>query len=225
MFSKIVQSLSGESPEKSSPTATNSPTDGDSQETKTPKRNRSGEDFITVDELSKSQKRKRFTSRKKKSTENVRNEDGTSSTTLPDNEESANDLSADLPPEETTDWGIKLLEILQRTIQSEIRSVKSTIEDTEVTSKNNTIEIKKVESKLKKIEKHNKQLSSENHELKERLLDLEFQQHRNNLIFEGIVGAQDETDLQCIEKLQFVVKDIPGLDVANFRIDRCQTRW
>ena len=124
-------------------------------------------------------------------------------------------------PKETPDWGIKLLKILQGTIQSEIRSVKSIIEGVDTVTSTNTKSIKKIEKKLLKAEERNQSLASENQELKEKLLDLEFRQHCNNLIFEGIIDTPNETDIQCIEKLCYVIRNVPGLDVTNFRIDCC----
>ena len=50
---------------------------------------------------------------------------------------------------------------------------------------------------------------------------MEYRQRRSNLIFEGVVDTPEESNLQCIEKLRYVLKDIPGLDVSNFKIDRC----
>ena len=73
-----------------------------------------------------------------------------------------------------------------------------------------------------KIEERNRVLEDENIQLKEKLLDLEYRQRRNNLIFDGIADNSNETDLQCIRKLCFVLRGIPGLNVEEFQIDRCQ---
>ena len=64
-------------------------------------------------------------------------------------------------------------------------------------------------------------LKDENTALKEKVLDLENRQCGNNLIFEGVVDSEKESDLECIRKLRFVLKAIPGIDVQNFRIDHC----
>ena len=71
------------------------------------------------------------------------------------------------------------------------------------------------------VEDKNCSLENENVQLKEKLLDLEYRQCRCNLVFEGIADSPNETDLQCIQKLRFMLRNIPGLDVNYFRIDRC----
>ena len=120
-------------------------------------------------------------------------------------------------PADTPAWGIALLEI----VKGELRSVNSALSEVETTSSSNTADIKVMQSELVKSNERCKVLQDENSQLKEKLLDLEYQQRRNNLIFEGISDAEKEKDLDCIRKIRFVLKDIPGLDVNNFRIDRC----
>ena len=95
--------------------------------------------------------------------------------------------------------------------------VNSAKESTE----NNSKSIKQMERKLAKVEKRNTTLESENLELKEKLLDLEYRQRRNNLVFEGIPDSEKETDIQCMNKLRNVLNGIPGLDTQKFCIDRC----
>ena len=70
------------------------------------------------------------------------------------------------------------------------------------------------------MELRNKSLEEENMHLREKLLELAYRQKRNNLIFEGIRDAEDETDTEGINKLRSMLCSIPGLD-PNFRIDRC----
>ena len=91
----------------------------------------------------------------------------------------------------------------------------------EVDGKSTRKIVKQMEQKLTKVEQCNKSLEMENLHLKEKLLGLEYRQQRNNLIFEGVVDSAREADLECIRKLRFVLKDVPGLNVAQFRIDRC----
>ena len=97
----------------------------------------------------------------------------------------------------------------------------STVSTVDEKTKSNSRNIKQVEKKLSKIQEKNKTLESENAYLKEKVLDLEFRQRRNNLIFEGILDSDTETDLECTAKLRRVLKSIPGLDVNNFKVDRC----
>ena len=116
-------------------------------------------------------------------------------------------------PEGTPEWGSTLWEM----IQGEFRKLHGVEQN--VTK--NTKSIKQMERKMAKVEKRNQSLQNENELLKEKLLELEYQQKRNNLIFEGIVDSANESDIDCIRKLRFVLKDIPGLDVKLFRIDKC----
>ena len=71
------------------------------------------------------------------------------------------------------------------------------------------------------MEKRNAALESENIQLKEKLLELDYQQRKNNLVFDGIFDGSKESDLNCISKLCFVLKDVPDLDVQHFKIDKC----
>ena len=87
-------------------------------------------------------------------------------------------------------------------------------------SDENAIDVRKTEIKLETVEKQNRELKAENVDLKEKLLDMEFCQRRNNLIFEGIEDSQDENDLECIRKLRHALNRVPGLDPANFKIER-----
>ena len=63
-------------------------------------------------------------------------------------------------------------------------------------------------------------MESENTNLKERLLELEYRQTRNNLLFEGLAESENESEYDCIMKIRRLLKCIPGLD-SNFRVDRC----
>ena len=72
---------------------------------------------------------------------------------------------------------------------------------TESSSKQSARSVKKIEKKLEKVELHNRELTTENINLKEKLLDLEYKQNRNNLVFEGVTDSDAETDVQCINKL------------------------
>ena len=229
MLSMLRKSLSGET-KKSEISEGSDSSDNDSSamdlsqntdEGKKTKCNCSGEEHGAESQRSKVSKRKKLTKMKKVS-------DGSSGDLSEKEGEPVSDANvtnlkaktASLPSE-TPDWGIKLLEILQLTIQTEVRNVSSTVSPIKTKVDNNAKDIIDVKAKLQKIEKCNKALEHENSELKEKLLDLEYRQQRNNLIFEGVVDADNETDLQCIEKLRCVLKDIPGLDASEFKIDRC----
>ena len=251
MFSYIKKSLSGESwksgsdeisgedNELESRPTTECPQDseGDAElanDSKSYKRNRSrsGEDNVQDLSGSKSQKRKKLTrSRKLKNSASV-------SPIILDQKHESNpesdhdDVNGDTEnepttpplvalPENTPDWGIKLLEILQGTIKAEVRKVSATVSVVDEKTVKNVKDIKSVEKRCSQLERKNKALESKNVLLKEKLLDMEFKQRKCNLIFDGIVDAPGETDLECIERLRYVLKDNPGLDSKNFRIDRC----
>ena len=127
---------------------------------------------------------------------------------------------ASIIPKETPEWGIKLLELLE-SMHDEFRSVTRKTDLVEEAADSNTKSIKSVKKKLAKVEKRNAALESENIRLKEKLLELDYQQRKNNLIFDGIFDGSNESDLNCISKLCFVLKDVPDLDVQHFKIDKC----
>ena len=206
MFNLIKKSLSGkskksETSDASDQEAASSDPLGVPEDAKTAKRNRSGEDGARPN----SQKRKRLAKSKR-----VLQED--------------NDITlsaASLLPDETPDWGIKLLEVLQLTIKTEISNVNISITSVKTAGEQNSTDIKRVEAKLQQMQDRNKILETENIELKEKLLNMEYMNKRSNLIFEGVVDAPNASDLEEIQKLRYVLRDIPGLDSTNFRIDRC----
>ena len=117
-----------------------------------------------------------------------------------------------LPPE-TPSWGIKLLEVMQNEFRL---CTKSMSEETQT----NTKAIVEVQKKLAKVELKNESLEKENVLLREKILDIEFRQRRNNLIFEGIKDSDNESDRDCILKLRSLLCNIPGLD-SGFKLDRC----
>ena len=66
-----------------------------------------------------------------------------------------------------------------------------------------------MEQKLDKAEKRNAVLEQENRHLKEKMLELEYRQNRNNLIIEGVFDEPKETDISCIHKVRSVLRLIP----------------
>ena len=157
--------------------------------------------------------------RKKISREvNVASDDSDVESVVGNSEDETTEHQSDMRlPAGTPEWGIKLLEI----IQNEFRSVNSSISVAEENGKKNTHSIKKIERRLATIEDRNKTLEFEKIQLKEKLLELEYRQRRCNLVFDGVADRPNETDLQCIRKLRFVLRNIAGLNVDEFRIDRC----
>ena len=120
-------------------------------------------------------------------------------------------------PAETPEWGIKLLEI----IQAQFNMMNTHVGEVEVKTNKNSEEVEKISLKLTKVEKLNKVLEEENTNLKEKLLDLEYRQRRNNLIFDGIHNMYKESEAECVRKLRFALKGIPGLDWENFKVEQC----
>ena len=174
---------------------------------KASKRNRSLEQSMTEGEIKKSQKRKRLVKNKTP----LKSDGGDS-----DYEPECNKEEAKLPAE-TPEWGLKMLEI----IQGEFRNFTAKVDGIEKTDRSTAKTVDSLERKLNKVEQKNKTLESENLQLREKLLDLEYRQRRNNLVFDGIYDAPNELDLDCIQKLRHVVRDIPGLNVQRFQIKRC----
>ena len=119
-------------------------------------------------------------------------------------------------PAKTPEWGIKLFQY----IQLEFKNVNKSISLIEQTATSNSEAVKSLENKLTKMELWNSVLQHENSDLREKMLELEFKQRRNNLIFEGLPDSDNESDVQCISKVRNALNLIPGLD-TSFRIDKC----
>ena len=134
----------------------------------------------------------------------------------PDNKDIQEDNSTDRLPTEMLEWGIKLFELIQK----EFKSVANSVGTVERSVKKNSKSIDKIEKKLAGVELWNKELETENINLKERLLDIEYRQKCNNLIFEGVLDCDGESDTQIINKVRSILKHIPGLD-QSLVIDKC----
>ena len=74
---------------------------------------------------------------------------------------------------------------------------------------------------MKDVEFNYQILKEENIALKEKLLDLEYRQRRNNLLFDGLPESVKETDANCYEKVKAALGNISELDPNNIWIDRC----
>ena len=111
-------------------------------------------------------------------------------------------------PEETPEWGSKLLAI----IQGEFKSISLQMSRVERAGESNSATINSMSKRLDLVEKRNKLLLEENSVLKEKLLDMEFQQRRGNLIFDGLSDVVNETEVECLRKIRSALRSIPGLD-------------
>ena len=70
----------------------------------------------------------------------------------------------------------------------------------------------------------NTALQEENSQLKEKLLDLEYRQRRNNLIFDGITEGSGETGEKCAELIRSVLSNIPNLKQDEVVLERCHRK-
>ena len=86
-----------------------------------------------------------------------------------DTEEAENRKSINELPAATPDWGIKLLEIMQR----EMHSVALSVGKMETAGRKTNKAMNKIEDTMIKIEECNRVLEDENIQLKEKLLNLE----------------------------------------------------
>ena len=175
---------------------------------------RSGKRFLSGDSvasLSNSQKKR------KRRMNQGRNVKATELTTMDSDDENEQLVPKSLLPEGTPDWGIKLLEILR----GDMKVMSKQLAAVEIQCTSNSMQMDNMAKKLVVVEEENKHLTEENHLLKEKVLDLEYRQCRNNLLFEGIPDSQSESDLDCIQKLRYSLRGIPGLNCDDFKIERC----
>ena len=209
---------SHESPTSMKPSDSVESTESNGQKIKQSKRYRSGDPPSDVS-MSR-QKRKKLSK-----TRVVQNESsvGSNDEDLQSSTESDGSFKlgqADELPEGTPDWGVKLLEIIQKDLKAITKHV-STVEKTGETTK---CDVRKLEDRLEKVELQNRELAEENINLKERLLDVEYRQRQCNLIFEGIPDADQESDGECIGKLRSALSHITGrqgFNAQRFVIDKC----
>ena len=206
MLSLLWKSLSGESTEGIDTNTASSSTQ------KAGKRNHSGDSHGNVDQPSNSQKKKKFIK-----DEHIDEDEEFSDGDHVDATSHQTPLKAPSLPAETPNWGIKLLEIIQGQFKSVCKQISSVETKTNKTSK----DIKQMEKRLAWVEDQNCFLENENKDLKEKLLDTEYHQKINNLIFEGIRDQKDETDSQCSTKVWGCLRNIPDLDTDDFKINKC----
>ena len=135
-----------------------------------------------------------------------------------------NDVTAEesilLMPEETPEWGKQLLKIIKNDFKTLTKQIQGAQKDaTQVKS-----DIISVNKKVEALELRNDALSTENNELKEKLLELEFRQRRNNLQFNGFIESEGERDYDCYRKVCNAVSRIPGIDTTTMKIERCHRK-
>ena len=82
-------------------------------------------------------------------------------------------------------------------------------------------EITGVTKRVTKIELENTKLLDENVALKERLLEIEFNQKKNNLVFEGIKEEEGENDRQCYNKIMESIANNRDIDTTKIWVNKC----
>ena len=85
-----------------------------------------------------------------------------------------------------------------------------------------SVELEKTNKKVSAIETSNIIIQDEQLEMKEKILDLEYRQRRNNLVFEGIPEGNPvtETSYDCYQKIVSVTRGIPQMS-NNVSVERC----
>ena len=130
-------------------------------------------------------------------------------------------------PDGTPEWGKLMFGILQQ-VQGDLKSLcksnKSTKKKLKSVSEKNNATSQLATSLAKKVitlETTSNLLQEQHCELKEKILDLEFRQRRNNLVFDGLPEVRNETDYDCFQKVLYIIRNIPGINTSNVKIDRC----
>ena len=129
--------------------------------------------------------------------------------------------------EDVAKWGKTLLRYTKK-LNKNIESMS--VKQNEMSSKLTKYETDhahtaKVNTKLglriKQLELENIDLREMHIDIKEKLLDLEFHQRRNNLVFDGIPEVINESDYDCFQKIIYLIRTLPGIISENVKIDRC----
>lgn len=82
--------------------------------------------------------------------------------------------------------------------------------------------VNKLTRRIESLERENTLKHSENEELREKILNLEYHQRRNNLVFYGIDECDGpENGRDCYNKIMHYISGIPDIDANSIRIDRC----
>ena len=120
-------------------------------------------------------------------------------------------------PIDTPEWGKQLLSV----IKNDFSTISNQISGLQGENASTVMAIKAINKKLETVEVKNKQLETENSELREKLLDLEYRQRRNNIQFDGFVETEGERDFDCYRKVCNVVSRLPGIDINTMKVERC----
>ena len=85
----------------------------------------------------------------------------------------------------------------------------------------NAKKISSLEQKLQALTDDNTKIRCYNSDLQKNLLDLEYRQWQNNLVFNGVAKSRDENDTECQRKIKEALHHIPGQVVSDVKIARC----
>ena len=141
--------------------------------------------------------------------------------------DSSNDEKDKIDFENTAQSGkaiFDLVKLLRKDIQKLTTKCDATTDSVKQVKKDGALTAEltaKLAKKVLTLESENIELRVKTQDMKEKLLDLEFRQRRNNLVFDGIPEVRNETDYDCFQKILYVIRAIPGINVDAVRIDRC----
>ena len=93
------------------------------------------------------------------------------------------------------------------TVSTKVVNMEKQLTDLEVSRNFDSQTLDKIQSKQKEIETSLKKMETIESEQKEKLLDLQSREMRDNLIFYGIDEEKDETDKDCVEKVLKLVEN------------------
>ena len=100
-------------------------------------------------------------------------------------------------------------------VDSKLTDIQTSI----ATSSNLAIDVDTLKENYDELQAENKLLRTHLSILTEKVLDLEYHQKRNNLVFDGLVDTQCESSYESYHKLCDLLA--PYVDVNNMKIARC----
>lgn len=109
-----------------------------------------------------------------------------------------------------------------RELFTKLDRIEKTIETVSKATSSLHSTVNKLTARVNTLEMENLIFKEENTELREKLLNLEFHQRRNNLVFEGIPESNvAESGHDCYKKIMQCLSELPDMNLMSIRIDRC----
>ena len=124
-------------------------------------------------------------------------------------------------PDDTPAWGLSLLGFMKTEFEKVCEENKEHRLSNRRTRKKLEDKIENIAKKLVTVEDQFGKTAAENLMLKEKILDLEYRQRRNNLLFEGVMDEDGETSKQYKDKLLKILKNIKTLNMSTLSIEHC----